>query len=135
MAVMVKLYENEFGNEKTRGKWFARVVRTGTTDIAELAERIQRNSTFKTGEVRGIIIELVEEIKRCLQDGQTVDLEGLGRFHLTVESRHVDRKEDFRTDRDVTAVKCKFKPAGRRRKDGTIQQLLAEGAEVQRWKE
>lgn len=135
MAIKVKLYEKSFGSEKTRGMWFARVIRTGEVDITQLAERIQRNSTFKTGEVRGIIMELIEEIKQSLQDGKTVDLEGLGRFHLTTECCPVERKEDFRTDRDITAVKCKFMPAGRRRKDGTILQLLAEGAEVQRWKE
>ena len=66
MAVFIKLYQNKYNRQHHYGKWFARVVRTGETDIDRLAEHIEQNTTFKKGEVRGILIELVEEMKREL---------------------------------------------------------------------
>ena len=135
MAIFIKLHENKFGNEKLRGKWFAKIVRTGEIDIDEMAERIQRNTTFKTGEVRGILIELIEEMKKCLQEGNTVNLNGLGRFHLTIESNHVDNPKNFRTDHDIKSIKCKFKPMGHKCDDGRLEQVIAKGTKVKRWKE
>ena len=72
MSVFVRLEKKKFGDDKARGKWYAKVVRTGEVGIDELAERIQDVSTFKRGEVRGILIELLEQMKSCLAEGQTV---------------------------------------------------------------
>lgn len=135
MAILIKLFENKFGNTKTRGKWFAKTIKRGEAGISELAERVQENTTFKKGEVQGLIVELVDEMRQLLQDGQTVNLEGFGRFHLSVETNSVERPEDFRIQRDITAVKCKFVPAGHRvGKTGRIVQVLAKGAKVERLK-
>ena len=98
MSVFVRLEKKKFGDDKARGKWYAKVVRTGEVGIDELAERIQDVSTFKRGEVRGILIELLEQMKSCLAEGQTVNLDGFGRFHLSVESEPAESPEKFRTD-------------------------------------
>lgn len=135
MPIFVRLEEKRFGDDKGRGKWYAKMVRTGEVGIDELAERIQNVSTFKHGEVRGVLIELLEQMKYCLSEGQTVNLEGFGRFHLAVESEPAESPEKFRTDTNVKRVKCKFLPAGYRRKDGCIVQKLAENVKVERWKE
>ena len=133
MSVFVRLEEKKFGSDNARGKWYAKMVRMGEVGVDELAERIQAVSTFKHGEVRGILIELLEQMKYCLQDGQTVNLEGFGRFHLAVESEPAVHPEKFRTDKNVKRVKCKFLPTGYRRKDGRIVQRLADGVKVERW--
>lgn len=135
MSVFVRLEKKKFGDDKARGKWYAKVVRTGEVGIDGLAERIQDVSTFKRGEVRGILIELLEQMKSCLAEGQTVNLDGFGRFHLSVESEPAESPEKFRTDLNVKRVKCRFQPAGYRRKDGCIVQRLAEGVKVERWKD
>lgn len=56
---------------------------------------------------------LVDEISYNLSLGNTVVLDGLGRFHLTVESDPVENKEDFDIKKNVKGVKCKFLPASR----------------------
>ncbi|MFC2766212.1 MAG: HU family DNA-binding protein, partial [Prevotella sp.] len=133
MAVFIKLYQNKYNRQHDYGKWFARVVRTGETDIDRLAEHIEQNTTFKKGEVRGILIELVEEMKRELQAGRTVNLNGFGRFHLGVTSLSVDKPEDFHIGRHISGVKCKFVPAGRRNPNTwRINQVFSEGVEVKR---
>lgn len=133
MAIFIKLYRNAFGRVQHRGKWFAKSMKLQDTDLWVLAERIERNTTFKRGEVHGLLIELVEQVHASLLNGETVVIDGLGLFHLSVKSRHVDTPTDFRVGRDVEDVVCRFVPAGRRRSDGTICQRLAEGARVELW--
>jgi len=136
MAIFIKLVKNNIHASSSYNKWHALVVRNGEIDTDDLAERLQENTTFKKGEVKGLIDELVEEMKIQLQEGKTVNLNGFGRFHLTVESNSVNKSEDFNIKKDITAVKCKFNPASKR--DTTTwntKQVFAEGAEVRRWKE
>lgn len=114
MALSIRLQQSKF-KEKTRGgKWHARVVSNGVTSTNDLAESIQENTTFTRGEVTGIIMALVDEISYSLSLGNTVVLDGLGRFHLTVESEPVENKEDFDIKKNITGIKCKFLPASRR---------------------
>lgn len=136
MAIFIKLVKNNIHTSKSYNKWHALVVRNGEIDTNDLAERLQEDTTFKKGEVKGLIDELVEEMKLQLQEGKTVNLNGFGRFHLTVESIPVNQSEDFNIQKDITAVKCKFNPASKRDTTtwNTIQ-VFAEGAEVRRWKE
>ena len=134
MAVFLQLYQGKIGPESNHDKWFARPVRQGSISIKDLAERIQANTTFKQGEVHGILIELVEQIKSALQAGQTVCLDGLGRFHLKVECEPAERPEEFRVDRNVKAVKCQFVPTSHRTDDGTRVQNLSDGVQVRLWK-
>lgn len=136
MAIFIKLVKNNVRTSSSYNKWHALVVRNGEIDTDGLAEKLQQDTTFKKGEVKGLIEELVEEMKLQLQAGKTVNLNGFGRFHLTVESNPVSKSEDFNIQRDITAVKCKFNPASKR--DTTTwstKQVFAEGAEVRRWKE
>ncbi len=133
MAIFIKLYRNAFSTDARSGKWFARRIKTQDTDLSVLAERIERNTTFKRGEVHGLLLELVEQVHASLLNGETVVIDGLGRFHLSVKSRHVDTPTDFRVGRDIDDVVCRFVPSGHRRADGTIFQSLAEGAKVELW--
>ena len=95
MALSIRLQQSKFKEKNRGGKWHARVVSNGVTSTNDLAESIQENTTFTRGEVTGIIMALVDEISYSLSLGNTVVLDGLGRFHLTVESEPVENKEDF----------------------------------------
>ena len=114
MAISIRLQQSKFNEKKSEGKWHARVVSNGVTTTENLAASIQENTSFTRGEVTGIIMALVDEISYNLSLGNTVVLDGLGRFHLTVESEPVTNKEDFDIKKNITGIKCKFLPASRR---------------------
>ena len=86
MSILIRLMQSKFKNKVQQSKWYAKVVSTGEIHTDELATIIESNTTFKRGEVQGLITELVDELKHQLSDGKTVVLDGFGRFHLTVES-------------------------------------------------
>lgn len=114
MSVQIRLQQSKFKEENRGGKWHARTVNTGDVTTKELAEEIQEETTFTRGEVEGFITELVDVVARKLRAGHTVVIDGLGRFHLTVESTPVEDPKDFNIQKNVTGVKLKFVPAGRR---------------------
>lgn len=132
MAVFIKLRKDMMGAEKSHHKYYAHTVSIGEADTEELASLIQENTTFKKGEVRGIIDELVAQMKRQLANGKTVQLDGFGRFHLSVESNGADSPETFDIAHDIKRVKCKFMPAGTRngKQTGPITQLFGQGVDV-----
>lgn len=135
MAVEIRLEQSKFKDKKGAGKWYARTVSTGVVTTEELADAIQENTSFSRGDVRGLVIALVDEISYRLREGETVALEGLGRFHLTVESEPVDNPEDFDIRRHVKNVKCRFVPTSTRNaRTGKKNQTLAYGARVE-WAE
>ena len=114
MAIFIRLRRDKMGRDEANHKYYAHIVQTGDVDTEMLAERIQRNTTFTRGEVRGIIDSLVDEMKRQMSDGHTVVLNGLGRFHLSVESEGAESPELFDIQRDIKRVVCKYRPAGSR---------------------
>ena len=105
MAISIRLQQSKFKEANRGGKWHARVVSSGETSTADLAAAIQASTSFTRGEVTGIIMALVDEISYNLSLGNTVVLDGLGRFHLTVESEPVENKEDFDIKKNVKGVK------------------------------
>lgn len=117
MSVQIRLQQSKFKEANRGGKWHARTVNTGDVTTKEIAAEIQEETTFTRGEVEGFITELVDVIARNLRSGHTVVIDGLGRFRLSVESTPVDDPKDFNISRNVTGVKLKFVPAGRRDSD------------------
>ena len=80
----------------------------------EIAEEACRNSGFSEGAVIGVTTEIQDILKHRLAEGQTVVLDGIGRFSLRVESIGVDDPKDFNIRRHITRFVCGFLPAGRR---------------------
>ena len=115
MSVHLKLRQNTIKSSKNYGKWIAMPQNQGDVTTADLARMINQGTTFTQGEVHGIIMALVEQMRDAMHEGHTVVLEGFGRFHLTVESVPVDDPDDFNIQLHVKRARCKFVEAGQRR--------------------
>ena len=99
MAVHIRLVKNNIKNNNSYGKYFAKAVSQGEVTMKELAEEAALNS----GISRANFIR-----------GQTVVIEGIGRFSLRVESIGVDDPKQFNISRHITRFVCKFLPTGKR---------------------
>ena len=114
MAVHFKLIKNNIKSSKSYGKYFAKAVSQGEVTMEELAADAAANCGISKGNfVRGVT-ELEEMMKNRLADGQTVVIEGIGRFSLRVESIGVDNPKEFNIARHITRFICGFLPSGRR---------------------
>ena len=114
MAVHIRLIKNNIKSSSSYGKYFAKSVSQGEITLKEIAEEACRNSGFSEGSVIGVATELQDILKEKLAEGQTVVLDGIGRFSLRVESIGVDNPKDFNIRRHITRIVCGFLPAGRR---------------------
>ena len=114
MAVHVKLIKNNIKSRKSYGQYFAKAVSQGEVTMKELAEEAATNCGISKGAfVRGVT-ELQDMMKHRLADGQTVVIEGIGRFSLRVESDGVDDPKEFNLGRHINRFVCKFLPASHR---------------------
>ena len=117
-------------SSKNYGKWVAEPQKQGDVTTEELARRISENATFRPSEVQGILMELVEQMRMAMQDGYTVVLDDLGRFHLSVEADAVNEPDDFNIQQHVHRVKCKFVAATHRQRDGSATCPLSDGTQI-----
>lgn len=138
MALKIRLKQYKNSSKSSYGKYYAETVLLGEVHTADIARQVSDNTTFRPGEVKGIIDEVVTVMTKQLQDGNAVVLDGLGRFRLMVESEGVEKPEDFNLGRHLKRIVCKFLPASRRiGGDGTAnakgrkEQLFCEGADVE----
>ena len=136
MAVHVKLIKNNIKSRKSYGQYFAKAVSQGEVTMQELAEEAATNCGISKGAfVRGVT-ELQDMMKHRLADGQTVVIEGIGRFSLRVESIGVDDPKEFNLGRHITRFVCGFLPASHRvttggsAKNGRILYDFSEGVKA-----
>ena len=72
MSVEIRLEQSKFKDKKGAGKWYARTVSTGVATTDDLADSIQENTSFSRGDVRGLVIALIDEISYRLRQGETI---------------------------------------------------------------
>jgi len=114
MSIQIRLKKYKNSTKSSYGKYYAETVRGEEIHTPQLAQRICDNTTFRPGEVKGLIEELVCEMTHALHDGQTVVLDGFGRFRLMAESVGVEQPEEFNLAKHIRRIVCKFLPEGRR---------------------
>lgn len=133
MAIRIKLFQKKDTNKNIDGKWYGRVVKRDEVHTKELARSISHNTTLTEADVQAAIIALVEEMKLRLQGGDTVVLDGFGRFRLSVHSEMVSNRDDYNLKKHVTRIFCKFVPAATRNPfDRHLERPFVDGTELQR---
>ena len=113
MAVLYRLAKSSI---KKNGKEmnFAKAVSNGECHTDAIAKEMSRSGSITEGEAIGYIRDLMLLMKEKLGSGQTVVLDGFGRFKLAIESEQVENPKDFNADKNIKGVKCKFIAEGRK---------------------
>lgn len=78
-----------------------------TLSTRELTQEIQDNSSLKKGEVLHVTEELIEQIVKNLTKGNKVKLNGLGTFHMTINSQGSETEKDC-TVKTISKVNIRF---------------------------
>ena len=81
-----------------------------TIDLDLLAKHIKEHgSSFSKGTIYGVLQDAVECIVECLQGGYGVNLNGLGKFGVTLKCSGADMDEEF-SAANITGVRVTFNP-------------------------
>lgn len=131
MAIKIKLIRNNIKRSSSYGKYFAKTVSQGDVTLRDLAVETSRNCTLRESDVLAVVTELEDVMRHRLADGQTIVLDGIGRFSLRVESEGVNKPKDFNIKRHIRRVLCRFLPASHRNSDGTLTYNFSDDVKVE----
>ena len=97
-------YENTvpFKNEK---KWYVHSVQKQEMDIKAMAQHMEEHNTpFSAGTIEGILTDFVKCIREQILNGNTVKIDNLAIFKLSVESNGYDTFGNQDKDGRPTAI-------------------------------
>ena len=87
MAIKYDIYASPVPSESQREPHYhARVVGSDTVDMEELIHRIHRRCTLTKGDLKAAFVELSEEIVNCLCAGDTIHIDEIGYFSLSLST-------------------------------------------------
>lgn len=104
-------------------KLHVRIVDSRIIHIQELCDNIRAKSSFSSGDVKGVVDLLKEEIILALSEGDKVDLEGIGGFEATLTCPPVQNPKEIRAE-SIRFSRVVFRPAetlNRRLKSMTVE--------------
>ncbi|MBK8807491.1 MAG: HU family DNA-binding protein [Bacteroidales bacterium] len=88
-------------------KYYPSPIYNGTYSLDELSKHISNMSTISEIDIAGVLRAFVKVFPELLQQGNRIDLEGVGMFSLGFETTASEKAEDV-TAKNVSRVKLKF---------------------------
>lgn len=105
-----RMYQNTINNDKTNGKFYARLVHTETLGLEALAEHIAHHGTVYTEDVvLGVLKKFTTCLLEMLYDSKKVKIEGLGTFYLSAMSTGAESVDQFSAD-NIKRIRVRFLP-------------------------
>ena len=104
MAVIYKIYKNNNKKNAGFGKFYARVMHNGTTNLDDIAAIIERNCSMKKSDVKAVLTELVEVMTAQIQDSKRVKLDGLGTFKIGISTKGAESAAAFNPAKHIKAL-------------------------------
>lgn len=75
-----------------------------------ISKEIEQNVSVKESDVYGVLIELVNVIKRELQSGHIVRIDRLGSFRLGIKTKPANSAKEFTALKNVVGYRVNFMP-------------------------
>lgn len=110
MAVSYKLRQDTRKGTRFTGKWYARAVTTGEAHLDTLAEAIEQSCTATKADILAVITQLVIEMRKALQDGKRVVIDGFGSFKIGLHSKPADSVAAFAPQTHISGLHVIFRP-------------------------
>lgn len=131
MAILFRKYLRpvEIGNPDGAKKVFPTITYkyTNSALLKEVAREISANSGVTEGNAYSVLKDFRTTLRKLLLSGRTVNIEGLGYFYLSAQSKGTDTMEAF-TANDITGLRICFRAnsdirivaSGSTRSDGLV---------------
>jgi predicted histone-like DNA-binding protein len=135
MPVLYEPFQSTFPDKEGKKLYYPRVRYAGGVSTEQLAQEISERCSLTPGDVMSTFNNLVKVMRLHLQSSQTVTIDGLGSFRITMRSggRGVEDRSKVSSSRSTLAVR--FLPAATQNPDGTLaSRSLLTGAVCMRFK-
>ncbi|MBR3897280.1 MAG: HU family DNA-binding protein [Bacteroidaceae bacterium] len=136
MPIPYKARKAIFANKEGKKLYHPQVVIIGNTDLNDLSKEVAELSSLSTGDVKNTIDNLIIVMTRHLQSGESVTLDGLGSFTLSLKSRGKGAETPEEVSPSDARLKINFRPTSTRNSDRTVAtRSLMTGSTFVRWGE
>lgn len=78
--------------------------------LKKLAEIMQANCTVKYSDILAVLTELAEVMKTELLNSNSVKIEGLGTFRVTLKSKGCANLKEFKPQNHIIGARVRFAP-------------------------
>ena len=120
MPVLYSVRQSTIANKEGKKLYHPQVKTTGVVSLDLLAEEVAELSSLSTGDVKNSIDNLVTVMTRHMQSSESVLIDNLGSFYLSMKSVG----KGFLTAEEVNANSCRlkvmFRPCTTRNSDRTV---------------
>lgn len=120
MPVIYKSFQSVLPNKEGKRLFYPRVVLTGNVDTEKVVEEIAELSSLSPGDSKNVIANLVTVLTRHLQSSESVTLDGLGTFRLTMKSTMNGVEEASKVSATQASLQVRFLPASKRNTNGSV---------------
>lgn len=120
MPVLYKPFQSVLENKEEKRLFYPRVVLTGNVGTEQIAREIAAYSSLTTGDAKNTLDNLVTVMTQHLQASESVTIDGLGTFRITMLSggRGVETADEVSAAQATLTIR--FTPATTRNADRTV---------------
>ena len=120
MPVLYSVRQSTIANKEGKKLYHPQVKTTGVVSLDLLAEEVAELSSLSTGDVKNSIDNLVTVMTRHLQSSESVTLDGLGTFRLTMKSTMNGVEDPLKVSATQSTLRVRFLPTSKRNLDHTV---------------
>ena len=110
MPVIYKARKATIANKEGKKLYHPQVVTTGTVGLDQLSREVAELSSLSPGDVKNTIDNLITVMTRHLQSSESVSLDGLGNFSLSMRSTGKGAETAEEVIAQNCSVKTNFRP-------------------------
>lgn len=111
MAVKFDLHEKPRTNPDDPVSYIPRLVSSGTVTLKQLCHEINAGNSITPSDVKAVLSALSAYMAQHLRDGQTIDIDDLGTFRLSLKSlKPIDYFDDNTAARQLALSRIIFTP-------------------------
>lgn len=103
------------------GKYVARAAHMQVVTNQMIEEEVQENCTVKRSDVKAVLTELADTLKRHLQAGNIVKLDEIGTLKMEIIAKPVTHRDDFCPQEHIRGVHLHIIPKSRNGKPWLYQ--------------
>ena len=109
MSIKFKHTQIAMPQSPNYGKWYAKMVPTGTITSKQLAEEVSHASTVTQSDMLAVLWSIAEVIRRHLLNSEIVHVDGLGSLRVGFRARAKDSPDDVVAD-DIHGLRIVMTP-------------------------
>lgn len=134
MPIPYKARLSKIANKEGKKLYHPQVVTIGNVSLNDLSKEVAELSSLSTGDVKNTIDNLITVMTSHLQSGESVSLDGLGSFTLSLKSTGKGSETADEVSPSDARLKINFRPAMTRNSDHTVAtRSLLTGSSFVRW--